>query len=63
MTGPASVHCRVRPRQVFCPIEAGYRDLRLAADVLAGRFRYAGVTLDLGMPPDWRNGLQGHQGQ
>jgi hypothetical protein len=41
---------------VFCPIEASYRDLRLASDVLTGRFRYAGVTLDLGMPPDWRNG-------
>jgi hypothetical protein len=47
---------RVRPRQVFCPIEEGYRDLRLAGDVLAGRFRYAGVTLDLGLPPDWRTG-------
>ena len=40
---------RVRPRQVFCPIEASYRDLGLAADVLVGRFRYAGVTLDLGL--------------
>ncbi len=47
---------RVRPRQVFCPIEASYRDLRLAADVLVGRFRYAGVTLDLGLPPDWHTG-------
>jgi hypothetical protein len=47
---------RVRPRQVFCPIEASYRDLRLAADVLVGRFRYAGATLDLGLPPDWQTG-------
>jgi hypothetical protein len=47
---------RVRPRQVFCPIEASYRDLGLAADVLVGRFRYAGVALDLGLPPDWRTG-------
>ncbi len=47
---------RVRPRQVFCPIEASHRDLQLAADVLAGRFRYAGVTLDLGLLPDWRTG-------
>lgn len=47
---------RVRPRQVFCPIEASYRDLRVAADVLAGRFHHAGVTLDLGLPPDWRTG-------
>ncbi|HET9860152.1 MAG TPA: alginate lyase family protein [Nocardioidaceae bacterium] len=56
MTGPASVHCRVRPRQVFCPIEPGYRDLRVAAAALAGRFRYAGVSLDLGLPPDWNGG-------
>ena len=46
----------LRPRPVFCPIEASYRDLQLADDVLAGRFRYAGVTLDLGLPPDWRTG-------
>jgi hypothetical protein len=47
---------RVRPRQVFCPIESSYRDLQLAADVLSGRFRYAGVTLELGLPPDWNTG-------
>ena len=47
---------RVRPRQVFCPIEGSYQDLQLASDVLSGRFRYAGVTLDLGLPPDWRTG-------
>jgi hypothetical protein len=46
----------VRPRQVFCPIEANHRDLNLAADVLVGRFRNAGVALDLGLPPDWRTG-------
>jgi hypothetical protein len=46
----------VRPRQVFCPIEESYRDVRLADDVLTGRFRYAGVSLDLGLPPDWRTG-------
>ena len=45
---------RVRPRQVFCPIEASYRDVQLANDVLAGRFCYAGVSLDVGLPPDWR---------
>ena len=45
----------VRPRQVFCPIEAQHRDLRVADDAVIGRFRYAGVTLDLGHPPDWRH--------
>ena len=25
-------------------------------DALSGRFRYAGVTLDLGQPPDWQHG-------
>jgi Heparinase II/III-like protein/Heparinase II/III N-terminus len=47
---------RVRPRQVFCPIEESYRDLTVADDARSGRFRYAGVTLDLGLPPDWRSG-------
>ena len=47
---------RVRPRQVFCPIEASYRDVQVADDALSGRFRYAGTSLDLGMPPDWHTG-------
>lgn len=46
----------VRPCQVFCPIEAQHRDLRVARDAISGRFRYAGVTLDLGQPPDWQHG-------
>src|SRR4051812_14123225 len=50
----------VRPRQVFCPIEENHRDLKLAADVLVGRFRNAGAALDLGMPPDWRTGGLAH---
>ena len=55
--GPAgTTHMQaVRPRQVFCPIEAQHRDLRVADDAVIGRFRYAGVTLDLGHPPDWRH--------
>jgi hypothetical protein len=66
LNGSASVHDgvtatgtdwgRVRPRQVFCPIEASYRDLQVADDARSGRFRYAGTTLDLGLPPDWRTG-------
>jgi len=46
----------VRPRQVFCPIEAQHRDLHVARDAISGRFRNAGVTLDLGQPPDWQHG-------
>jgi hypothetical protein len=41
---------------VFCPIEAQHRDLHVARDAIDGRFRYAGVTLDLGQPPDWLHG-------
>ena len=28
----------------------------MAQDAVSGRFRYAGVTLDLGQPPDWQHG-------
>jgi hypothetical protein len=41
---------------VFCPIEAQHRDLHVARDAISGRFRNAGVTLDLGQPPDWQHG-------
>ena len=51
---------RVRPRQVYSPIAHLYRDPRVAADAVSGRFRYAGETLDLGMPPDWRTGGLAH---
>ncbi len=51
--GGAAVDTRVRPRQVFCPIEGRHRDLRVAAEVLAGRFTCAGTTLHLGLTPNW----------
>jgi hypothetical protein len=41
------------PRPVFCPILALHTDAAVADDAVAGRFRHAGVTLDLGLPPDW----------
>jgi len=44
----------VHPRPVFCPVERDHQDRRVADDALVGRFRYAGVALDLGVPPDWR---------
>ncbi len=51
---------RIRPRQVYSPIAHLYRDPKVATDAVAGRFRYAGETLDLGMPPDWRTGGLAH---
>jgi hypothetical protein len=61
VTVPSSVNVApwsdvVRPRPVFCPIESSYQDLAVAADARLGRFCYAGVLLDLGVPPDWRDG-------
>lgn len=43
----------VRPRAIFCVIDHAYRDLEVAEAVCAGRFTHAGVTVDLGLPPDW----------
>jgi len=38
---------------LFCPIADLHRDLAVAEDACAGRFTHAGVTLELGLPPDW----------
>lgn len=43
----------VAPRPVFCPIRELYTDAQVADDAVAGRFRHAGVLLELGTPPDW----------
>ncbi|HEX8163420.1 MAG TPA: alginate lyase family protein [Pyrinomonadaceae bacterium] len=43
----------VRPRPVFCVVADSYRDLAVADAVCAGRFTHAGLTLDLGVEPDW----------
>jgi hypothetical protein len=59
-TDAATTDRRVRPRQVFCPIAHLYRDPQVATHALSGRFRYAGETLELGMPPDWRSGGLDH---
>jgi hypothetical protein len=42
-----------KPRSVFCIVEHAYRSLAVAEAVCAGRFTHAGVTLDLGIEPDW----------
>lgn len=51
MTFPAST--QIRPRPVFCVIEHAYRDRKIAEDACAGRFTENGVTLQLGLDPDW----------
>jgi hypothetical protein len=56
MTIPAST--QIRPRPVFCVIEHAYRDRRIADDVCLGKFRENGVTLELGLEPNWlKDGL------
>ena len=47
------VHTEPAPRAVFCVIEHAYRNCRRAEAVCAGRFTEAGITLDLGVEPDW----------
>jgi heparinase II/III-like protein len=51
MTAHAST--QIRPRPLFCVIEHAYRDRRIAEDVCAGKFTENGVTLDLGLDPNW----------
>ena len=41
------------PRPVVCVIEHLHRDRSVADAVRAGRFSYAGITVDLGVEPDW----------
>lgn len=49
---------QIRPRPLFCVIEHAYRDRRIAEDVCAGKFTENGVTLELGLDPNWlRAGL------
>jgi len=38
---------------LFCVIADEHRDLAVAEDACAGRFTHCGVTLELGVPPDW----------
>ena len=39
---------------LFCVIADRHRDLAVAEDACSGRFTHCGVTLELGLPPDWR---------
>ena len=44
---------RMAPRPVFCVIEQSYRNRAVAEDACAGRFTHIGITLELGVEPDW----------
>jgi len=41
------------PRPVFCVIDHACRDLQVAESVVSGRFTHVGLTLQLGVEPDW----------
>ncbi len=43
----------IAPRAVYCPVEHARRDSAVAESVRAGRFRHAGITVELGAEPDW----------
>lgn len=44
-----------RPRNVTCLIEHEHRDLAVAEAIVAGRFTINGLTLVLGVEPDWHS--------
>lgn len=41
------------PRPVYCVVDHLYRDSMLAEGVAAGRFTQLGITVELGLEPDW----------
>jgi len=43
----------IAPSALYCVIAGEHRDLGVAEDACAGRFTHGGVTLELGLPPDW----------
>ena len=44
---------QIKPKPVFCVIEHAHRDRAVAEAVRAGWFSHAGITLKLGVAPDW----------
>ena len=44
-----------QPRPVFCIVADQHRDRGVAEAACAGRFTHNGVTLELGLEPDWRS--------
>jgi hypothetical protein len=51
--GVTATRAAIRPRPVFCVTGHAYRNLAVAEAVAAGRFTHAGLTLTLGVEPDW----------
>ena len=47
------VHAPLKPRTVVYPSTSSFRDRALSDDVCAGRFSHLGITLELGVEPDW----------
>ena len=50
---PMIVHSPLKPRTVVYPSSSQFRDRALSDAVCAGRFTHLGITLDLGVEPDW----------
>jgi len=48
------------PRRVVCVVAEAGRDVAVADAAVAGRFTHLGVTLDLGVEPDWIAGGLAH---
>ena len=49
----AAIWAPVQPRPVYCVTEHLRRDRQVADDACDGRFTELGMTLELGVPPDW----------
>ena len=49
----AATWAPVQPRPVYCVTEHLRRDRQVADDACDGRFTELGMTLELGVPPDW----------
>lgn len=41
------------PQRVFCVIDREYRSREVADEAVCGRFSIQGITIDLGVEPDW----------
>lgn len=52
----AAAERQVRSRPLFCVVSHLHRDGVVAEAVCGGRFRHAGIELDLGLEPDWLGG-------
>lgn len=53
MIAEAESKTRITPRTVFCVIEQAYRNRAVAEAAAAGRFTHVGITLELGVEPNW----------